>query len=40
MVGKRVIGSIRQERLDHVIILDKVHLKGLLTSLFHSYHDV
>lgn len=36
--AKRVIGSIRRECLDHVIVLSAAHLRRLLASYFHSYH--
>ena len=32
------IGSVRRECLDHVIILDEHHLRGVLSSYFHYYH--
>ncbi len=35
---ERVIGSIRRECLDRVIILNEVHLKRILTSYFDYYH--
>ena len=35
---KRVIGSIRRECLDHVIVLKERHLKRVLASYFHYYH--
>jgi putative transposase len=34
-----LIGSIRHELLNHVIVLDKVHLKRLLSEYFVYYHD-
>jgi len=36
---ERVIGSIRRECLDHVIVLNERHLMRLLTSYFDYYHD-
>ena len=36
--AERVIGSIRQECVDHVIVLSEVHLRRLLTSYLHYYH--
>ena len=35
---ERLIGSVRRECLDHVIVLGKAHLHGLLTSYFSYYH--
>jgi putative transposase len=35
---ERVIGSIRRECLDHVIILSVDHLKRILTGYFEYYH--
>jgi putative transposase len=35
---ERVIGSIRRECLDHVIVLNDRHLKRILTSYFNYYH--
>ncbi len=37
--AERVIGSIRRECLDHVIILGELHLKRILTSYVAYYHD-
>ena len=34
----RVIGSRRRECLDHVIILNEVHLKRILTDYLEYYH--
>ncbi len=36
---ERVIGSIRRECLDHVIILNERHLKRILRSYFEYYHE-
>jgi hypothetical protein len=36
---ERVIGSIRRECLNHVIIFDERHLCGVLSSYFHYYHQ-
>jgi hypothetical protein len=33
-----VIGSIRRECLDHVIVLGEWHLRGLLTAYLSYYH--
>ena len=35
---ERVIDSIRRECLNHVIIFDECHLRGVLSSYFHYYH--
>jgi putative transposase len=35
---ERVIGSIRRECLNHLIIFDERHLRGVLSSYFHYYH--
>jgi putative transposase len=35
----RLIGSIRRECLDHVIILDERHLRRVLSSYFQYRHD-
>jgi transposase InsO family protein len=35
---ERVIGSIRRERLDHVIVLNENHLRRILVSYFDYYH--
>jgi transposase InsO family protein len=35
---ERVIGSIRRECLDHVIVLHERHLRRLLTGYFQYYH--
>ncbi len=35
---ERLIGSLRRELLDHVIIIDAHHLKRLLSSYFAYYH--
>jgi transposase InsO family protein len=36
---ERVIGSIRRECLDHVIILNEEHLRRILRSYFAYYHE-
>ena len=38
--AERIIGSIRRECLNHVIVLNEVHLKQILTLYFAYYHDV
>ena len=35
---ERLIGSIRRECLDHVIVVNEAHLKQLLSSYFDYYH--
>ena len=36
---ERVIGSIRRECLNHIIIFDECHLRSVLSSYFHYYHQ-
>ncbi len=36
--AERVIGSIRRECLDNIIVLNKRHLKNTLASYFDYYH--
>jgi transposase InsO family protein len=36
---ERVIGSIRRECLNHVIVLNDNHLRRLLKDYFHYYHE-
>ena len=38
--AERVIGSIRRECLDHMVILGERHLKRILSSYVDYYHDV
>jgi putative transposase len=35
---ERLIGTLRRELLDHVIVLNEAHLKRLLTDYFAYYH--
>jgi putative transposase len=35
---ERLIGSIRRECLDHVVVLNRRHLRRLLKSYFAYYH--
>ena len=35
---ERLIGSIRRDCLDHVIVLNERHLKRVLSSYFDYYH--
>ncbi len=37
--AERIIGSIRRECLNHLIVLSEVHLKRILTLYFEYYHD-
>jgi transposase InsO family protein len=37
--AERLIGTIRRECLDHVIVLSDVHLKGILNEYFAYYHN-
>lgn len=36
---ERLIGSIRRECLDHVIVRDQSHLRQILSSYFTYYHE-
>jgi len=36
---ERVIGSVRRECLDHVIIINERHLRRVLSSYFRYYHE-
>ena len=36
---ERVIGSIRRECLDHVIVLNERHLRRILRLYFEYYHE-
>jgi transposase InsO family protein len=38
-VGERWVGSVRRERLDHVVVLNEAHLRRLLTEYVAYYHD-
>jgi len=35
---ERMIGSIRRECLDHLIVIDEGHLRRILPSYFDYYH--
>jgi transposase InsO family protein len=37
--GERLIGTLRRDLLDHVIVLGERHLQRLLTSFFAYYHQ-
>ena len=37
--AERVIGSIRRECLDHVIVINEWHLRRILKSYFSYYHQ-
>ncbi|MCH8110943.1 MAG: transposase, partial [Proteobacteria bacterium] len=36
--AERIIGTIRRECLDHVIVLSEQHLRRILSSYFEYYH--
>lgn len=36
---ERVIGSIRRDCLDHVVVLNQWHLRRILRSYFDYYHE-
>jgi len=38
--AERLIGSIRRECLDHVIVFGEVHLRRLLSAYVAFYNDV
>jgi len=38
--AERLIGSIRRECVDHVIVLGEAHLRRILLSYAHYYNDV
>src|SRR5450759_1983283 len=38
--AERLIGSIRRECVDHVIVLDEVHLRQILQSYARYYNDI
>ena len=37
--AERVIGSIRRECLDHMIVINEAHLRRILASYFKYYHE-
>jgi putative transposase len=37
-VVERLVGSIRRESLDHVIVMNERHLRRILTHYFDYYH--
>jgi transposase InsO family protein len=37
--AERLIGSIRRERLDHLIVLGEVHLRSILKSYARHYNE-
>jgi len=37
--AERIIGSIRRECLDHVIVLNEEHLRCILSECFAYYHE-
>jgi len=38
LVAERLIGSLRRECLDHVVLLNEKHLRGILTDFLGYYH--
>jgi transposase InsO family protein len=38
--AERLIGSIRRECLDHVVVFDEAHLRRILRSSAHYYNDI
>ena len=36
--AERLIGSIRRECLDHILVLSELHLRRILTAYFAYYH--
>ena len=38
--AERLIGSIRRDCLDHVIVLGEAHLRRILKSYAHYYNDI
>ncbi len=38
--AERLIGSIRRERVDHVIVLGEAHLRRILRSYARYYNDI
>jgi transposase InsO family protein len=38
-VAERLIGSIRRECLDHIIVLGEAHLRRILNSYAHYYNE-
>ena len=37
--AERIVGSIRRECLDHVIVLNEKHLRAILRSYLSYYHE-
>ena len=37
--AERLIGSIRRECLDHIVVLNERHLRRVLTGYFQYHHD-
>jgi transposase InsO family protein len=37
---ERLIGSIRRECIDHIVVLSEVHLRQILQSYAHYYNDI
>src|SRR4051812_43361375 len=38
-IAERVIGTLRRECLDHLIVLDEQHLRTVLTEFVHYYNQ-
>src|SRR5271155_780128 len=38
--AERLIGSIRRERLDHIVVFGEAHLRRILRSYAHYYNDI
>jgi len=39
-IVERLIGSIRRECLDHIVVLGEAHLRGILRSYARYYNDI
>jgi hypothetical protein len=37
---ERLIGSIRRECIDHIVVLSEVHLRQILQTYAHYYNDI
>ena len=38
-IAERVIGTLRRECLDHLIVLDEQHLRSVLTEIMRYYNQ-